>query len=90
MFIFRVLIHFCIAWLLTDRADVSGSSNNEKFIFKSSLVRVSVLKKPNSDSSGNKASKGEETKQEAELNETVRSNGLQSLCQQYESDDEDV
>ena len=75
--------------ILTDKAGVSGSSNNGKSIFKSPLVRVSILKKPAADSNGSKANEGEETNQKADHNQTVRSTGLQSLCQLYQSDEDD-
>ncbi|XP_027064923.1 uncharacterized protein [Coffea arabica] len=72
-----------------DKAGVSGSSNNGKSIFKSPLVRVSIVKKPAADSNGSKANEGEETNQKADHNQIVRSTGLQSLCQLYQSDEDD-
>ncbi|KAL3503022.1 hypothetical protein ACH5RR_037471 [Cinchona calisaya] len=69
-----------------DQADVFGSSNDGKFIFRSQLVRVSIQKKPLPDSNGNKPR--EKPNQEGEHNETCRSYDLQSLCQ-YGSDEDD-
>ncbi|KAL3508844.1 hypothetical protein ACH5RR_028245 [Cinchona calisaya] len=72
-----------------EKADVSGSSRDGKFIFKSPVVRVSILKKPPPESNGNIQREVEETKTECGGSGTVRSNGLQSLCQQYDSSDDD-
>lgn len=50
------------------------------------LMRVSVLKKPLADSTGSNSSKREENKEEAEVNSNLTSKVLESLCQNYESD----
>ena len=58
-----------------------GTSSSSKFIFKSSSIRVSVIKKP--------PTKEEESRQEKKHNATnIASNGLQSLYQHYESEEE--
>ncbi|KAF8398145.1 hypothetical protein HHK36_017071 [Tetracentron sinense] len=62
--------------------------NGGKFIFKSPSVRVSVVKKPFPPSSGILPAKKEENKQE-EPKINVSGTGLQSLCQNYESDESD-
>ncbi|KAK4420633.1 Splicing factor YJU2 [Sesamum alatum] len=84
-----------------DNAGANGASNNGKFIFKSSSVRVSIVKKSAADSNGNKpskesgkqdtqstAAKEEKEKKDAEST-AVTSIGLQSLCQQYGSDEDE-
>ncbi|XP_075102427.1 uncharacterized protein LOC107800801 [Nicotiana tabacum] len=63
-----------------------ASSSDGKIIFKSSSVKISVDKKPPSDSNSKKTVEGNQ--QEAEKT-GVTSNGLLSLCQQYESDEDD-
>ncbi|KAL8510645.1 hypothetical protein ACS0TY_017456 [Phlomoides rotata] len=69
----------------------AGASENGKFIFKSSAVKVSIIKKPASKSNGNKPS--EERMQDAESKEkqgaVPTSMGLQSLCVLYGSDEDD-
>ncbi|CAI9759346.1 unnamed protein product [Fraxinus pennsylvanica] len=62
------------------------SRNNGKFILKSSSVTVSIVKKPLPDFNSNKAGKEEPKNQEAE---SIASSGLQSLCQQYGSNEDD-
>ncbi|CAA3017727.1 Hypothetical predicted protein [Olea europaea subsp. europaea] len=66
--------------------DSFKSRNNGKFILKSSSVTVSILKKPLPDSNSNKAGKEEPKNQEAG---SIASSGLQSLCQQYGSNEDD-
>uniref|UniRef100_A0A1S4ARZ8 Coiled-coil domain-containing protein 94 homolog n=1 Tax=Nicotiana tabacum TaxID=4097 RepID=A0A1S4ARZ8_TOBAC len=63
-----------------------ASSSDGKIIVKSSSVKISVDKKPPSDSNSKKTVEGNQ--QEAEKT-GVTSNGLLSLCQQYESDEDD-
>ncbi|KAK6132505.1 hypothetical protein DH2020_033714 [Rehmannia glutinosa] len=80
-----------------DNAGFRGPSDNGKFIFKSSSVRVSIVKKSAADSNGNKARKEETEKQTAQstgVNEDkekqdATSTGLLSLCQQYGSDEDE-
>ncbi|GMP66257.1 hypothetical protein CsSME_00026683 [Camellia sinensis var. sinensis] len=55
-----------------------------KFIFKSPSVRVSVVRKPSSASNSNGPAKHEE-----DHKTNVSSSGLMSLCQNYESDEDD-
>ncbi|KAF5948707.1 hypothetical protein HYC85_014664 [Camellia sinensis] len=55
-----------------------------KFIFKSPSVRVSVVRKPSSASNSNGPAKHEE-----DHKANVSSSGLMSLCQNYESDEDD-
>ncbi|CAA3013887.1 Hypothetical predicted protein [Olea europaea subsp. europaea] len=66
--------------------DSFKSRNNGKFILKSSSVTVSILKKPLPNSNSNKAGKKEPKNQEAG---SIASSGLQSLCQQYGSNEDD-
>ncbi|XP_016487637.1 uncharacterized protein LOC107807710 [Nicotiana tabacum] len=63
-----------------------ASSSDGKIIFKSSSVKISVVKKPPSDSNSKKTVEGNQ--QEAEKTGGT-SNGLLWLCQQYESDEDD-
>ncbi|RVW88684.1 Coiled-coil domain-containing protein 94-like [Vitis vinifera] len=75
-----------------DRPNKKGSSgqNDAKFIFKSSSVKVSVVKRPVVASKGDNLAKLEERKQEEEKEpkNDGTSTGLQSLCQYYESDED--
>ncbi|KAL2483490.1 hypothetical protein Fot_44934 [Forsythia ovata] len=71
-----------------DSMQGSGASDSGKFIFKSSSFTVSILKKPLPDPNSNKPEKEEPKNQEAGPT-TVASSGLQSLCQQYGSDEDD-
>lgn len=65
-----------------------GASSAPKHIFKSSLVRVSVVRKPSSASNSNRpANQASKPTEEHKTNAT--STGLLSLCQNYESDEED-
>nr|GMC82002.1 coiled-coil domain-containing protein 94 homolog [Ipomoea batatas] len=80
-----------------DKAVGKGDSGNEKFIFKSSSVKVAVVKKKSLASSSKEIVEEEKldiedegkAKQEEEEPSSLKSNGLLSLCQQYESDDDD-
>ncbi|CAA0809547.1 Family of unknown function (DUF572 [Striga hermonthica] len=86
-----------------DNARARGAPDKGKFLFKSSSVRVSIVKKPTAESKGKKlteetvkgdeqcpaANKDEEEKQDAQ-HTSVTSSGLQSLCQMYGSDEDDV
>ncbi|KAM7490461.1 hypothetical protein LguiA_033382 [Lonicera macranthoides] len=66
---------------LTKTSILDGSKKkgeSGQFLFKSSSVKVSVLRKPLPASSSNPPAKEED-----------KSNGLQSLCQQYDESDED-
>lgn len=67
----------------------SRAQRGEKFIFKSSSVRVAVVTKRVPSPSGNASEKTEEIKpnETSEVNEP-RSTGLLSLCQNYDSDEE--
>ncbi|MCD7454963.1 hypothetical protein HAX54_026622 [Datura stramonium] len=69
-------------WSNNNRDNASSSSSGT---FKSSSVKLSVVKKSPSDSNRKKIEEG--NKQEAEKQ---TSNGLLSLCQQYDSSDEDI
>lgn len=70
-----------------DKMQVSGVSDSGKFIFKSPTITVSILKKPLPDSTSNKPAKEKPKNQETGPT-AVASSGLQSLCQQYGSDDD--
>nr|GLL24563.1 coiled-coil domain-containing protein 94 homolog [Ipomoea trifida] len=80
-----------------DKAVGKGDSGNEKFIFKSSSVKVAVVKKKSLASSSKEIVEEEKldiedegkAKQVEEEPTSLKSNGLLSLCQQYESDDDD-
>ncbi|KAK9268796.1 hypothetical protein L1049_000560 [Liquidambar formosana] len=86
-----------------DTTGGSGAPNDAKFIFKSSSVRVSVVRKPALATSGSNLTKQDENKQEELRNlskpdenkqgEERKTNeasiGLQSLCQNYKSDEDD-
>ncbi|KAL2552448.1 hypothetical protein Fot_06067 [Forsythia ovata] len=67
-----------------DNMQGCGACDVGKFIFKSSSVTISILKKPLPDSNGNKQKNEEEAGPT-----TVASSGLQPLCQQYGSDEDD-
>ncbi|GFP78723.1 coiled-coil domain-containing protein 94 homolog [Phtheirospermum japonicum] len=75
------------------KASVDSSDNRPekgKFIFKSSAVRVSVVKKSGAaDSNGNNPRKDDKEKQDPEPTTAVTSGGLQSLCQLYGTDEDD-
>ncbi|KAL2532268.1 Family of unknown function (DUF572) [Abeliophyllum distichum] len=66
-----------------DNMQGCGACDSGKFIFKSSSVTISILEKPLPNSNGNKQ------KNEEAGPTTVASSGLQSLCQQYGSDEDD-
>ncbi|KAL6553521.1 hypothetical protein OROGR_007363 [Orobanche gracilis] len=85
-----------------DTARVRGVSGDGTFIFKSSSVRVSAVKKTGADSNGNKRRKGDIEKQNPQFtavkegkekhdaeSTAVTSFGLQSLCQLYGSDEDE-
>nr|GMC90642.1 coiled-coil domain-containing protein 94 homolog [Ipomoea batatas] len=80
-----------------DKAVGNGDSGKEKFIFKSSSVKVAVVKKKSLASSSKEIVEEEKldiedegkAKQEEEEPTSLKSNGLLSLCKQYESDDDD-
>ncbi|KAF5940533.1 hypothetical protein HYC85_021700 [Camellia sinensis] len=61
----------------------SRALGDGKFIFKSPSVRVSVVRKPSLASNSNGPAKHEEHKA------NVSSSGLMSVCQNYESDEDD-
>ncbi|XP_059275348.1 uncharacterized protein LOC132029942 [Lycium ferocissimum] len=77
------------------KASSTGSSKNEdkasasdnKIILKSSSVKISIVKKPVSDSNSKKAFEG--NKQDAQSTGAATSSSLLSLCQQYDSDEDD-
>ncbi|GFY97523.1 coiled-coil protein [Actinidia rufa] len=67
-----------------ERSVASVAPGGSKFLFKSPKVTVSVVKKPSS-ASNNKGP----AKQKEEHKSKVSSIALQSLCQNYESDEDD-
>ncbi|KAL6999326.1 hypothetical protein U1Q18_000486, partial [Sarracenia purpurea var. burkii] len=66
---------------------VSSSQGDNKLIFKSSTVQVSVVRKPHL--APNKPAKPEDKQEELEHKADFTSGGLQSLCQNYGSDEDD-
>ncbi|KAK4364852.1 hypothetical protein RND71_016210 [Anisodus tanguticus] len=64
-----------------------ASSSDNKIILKSSSVKISIVKKPVSDSNSKKTV--EENKQDSQSTGAAPSSGLLSLCQQYDSDEDD-
>lgn len=85
-----------------DKAMRKGDQSNEKVIFKSSSIKVAVVKKQYLDSSTKNSvrekkqevtvttnTNPEDEKQKEDEPASLKSNGLLSLCQQYESDDDD-
>ncbi|CAN4076472.1 unnamed protein product [Withania somnifera] len=64
-----------------------ASTSDNKIILKSSSVKLSVVKKPVSGSNIKKTVEG--NKQDAESTGAATSSGLLSLCQQYDSDEDD-
>lgn len=68
---------------LTDKASIGDS----KIILKSSSVKISIVKKPVSHS--NSKQTVEVNKQDSQSTDAATSSGLLSLCQQYDSDDDD-
>lgn len=97
------LLSMFIIWLLTGNQNGPEAPTDAKFTLKSSTVRVSIVKKP-VVAEGNKSAEGEDKKQleeevqnstkaddekqEEENKTNATSNVLQSLCQNYDSDDE--
>ncbi|KAG6755135.1 hypothetical protein POTOM_040950 [Populus tomentosa] len=75
-----------VPWLSTENSSASGTQNDGKPKFRSPLIRISVKKKPDAVSDRNKP---EENKQVEQSTANDPSIGLQSLCQNYDSDDED-
>lgn len=75
---------------MTEKPSGSGGSNDAKFVFKSSTVRVSVVKKPVVASESDKSEKpvvaSESDGSEKPVN---NSNVLLSLCQNYDCDDDE-
>lgn len=77
------------------KASITDSSKNKdkaspsdgKVILKFSAVKISIVKKPVSDSSCKKTVEG--NKQDAQSTGAATSSGLLSLCQQYDSDEDD-
>ncbi|KAF3626000.1 Coiled-coil domain-containing protein 94 [Capsicum annuum] len=65
--------------------DTALASDN-KFILKSSAVKISIVKKPVSDSNSKKTVEGNK---HAQSTGAATSSGLLSLCQQYDSDEDD-
>ncbi|KAL9346248.1 hypothetical protein Peur_061101 [Populus x canadensis] len=70
----------------SENSSASGTQNDGKPKFRSPLIRISVKKKPVAVSDRNKP---EENKQVEQSTANDPSIGLQSLCQNYDSDDED-
>eukprot|EP00258_Populus_trichocarpa_P000662 XP_002298914.3 coiled-coil domain-containing protein 94 homolog [Populus trichocarpa] len=64
----------------------SGTKNDSKPSFGSQMIRISVIKKPVASSDSNKPVENKQV-EESKGNDT--STGLQSLFQNYDSDDED-
>lgn len=95
------LLFWDIWWLNSDRNSFWGISNpifmtyltdkasagDSKIILKSSSVKISIVKKPVSDSNSKQTVEG--NKQDAQSTGAATSSGLLSLCQQYDSDDDD-
>lgn len=75
---------------ISDASDSQGGpSKDRKLLFKSPSVIITVKKKSGKDSSSNKPMVSEKINQEMEQDKVVSDTGLQSLCQQYGSDDDD-
>ncbi|XP_049362277.1 uncharacterized protein LOC125826968 [Solanum verrucosum] len=64
-----------------------ASAGDSKIILKSSSIKISIVKKPVLDS--NSKQTVEVNKQDAQSTGAATSSGLLSLCQQYDSDDDD-
>lgn len=64
-----------------------ASAGDSKIILKSSSVKIAVVKKPVSDSNSKQTVEG--NKQDAQNTGAATSSGLLSLCQQYDSDEDD-
>ncbi|GAB4854822.1 hypothetical protein Ancab_023405 [Ancistrocladus abbreviatus] len=76
---------------LLDHSKSKEDPDRGKFILKSSTVRVSVVRKtiPTSESNKDQTAAKEDSKQEQQHESSTNSNGLQSLCQNYHSDEDD-
>lgn len=89
--------------MFTEKPSDSGASSDAKSVLKFSTVRISIVKKPVVATESDKPQKpedkiqnGEDGKDLAKLDEkkqvrnntNVASNGLQSLCQYDDSDEE--
>ncbi|KAG6793701.1 hypothetical protein POTOM_002917 [Populus tomentosa] len=75
-----------VLWLSTENSSGSGTRNDSKPSFGSPMIRISVIKKPVASSDSNKPVENKQV-EESKSNDT--STGLQSLFQNYDSDDED-
>lgn len=75
-----------VLWLPTENSSGSGTKNDSKPSFGSPMIRISVIKKPVASSDSNKPVENKQV-EESKGNDT--STGLQSLFQNYDSDDED-
>lgn len=64
-----------------------ASAGDSKIILKSSSVKIAVVKKPVLDSNSKQTVEG--NKQDAQNTGAATSSGLLSLCQQYDSDEDD-
>ncbi|XP_031405133.1 splicing factor YJU2 isoform X2 [Punica granatum] len=75
----------------SNKGNPNGSRDNgdTKFVFGSSTVRVSVVKKPAPTSAQNDSAKVEESKKDGVDKLVSAESGLLSLCQSYGSDDDD-
>ncbi|GAB4849234.1 hypothetical protein Ancab_004045 [Ancistrocladus abbreviatus] len=76
---------------LLDHSKSKEDPDRGKFILKSSTVRVSVVRKPipTSESNNDQTAAKEDSKQEWQHESNTNSTGLQSLCQNYDSDEDD-
>ncbi|KAG6790331.1 hypothetical protein POTOM_006480 [Populus tomentosa] len=75
-----------VLWLSTENSSGSGTRNDSKPSFGSPMIRISVIKKPVASSDSNQPVENKQV-EESKGNDT--STGLQSLFQNYDSDDED-
>lgn len=66
----------------------NGNASKPKFIIKTPSVTLTVVKKAASSSTA-KDQKKDESKQEQDPKTSGMTTGLQSLCQNYESDESD-
>ena len=73
--------------VLTENGNASNAPK-PKFIIKTPSMTLKVVKKPVSSSIA-KDQKKEESKQEQDPKTSGMTTGLQSLCQNYESDESD-
>ncbi|KAK9127507.1 hypothetical protein Syun_016304 [Stephania yunnanensis] len=77
--------HYCSQDHDLDRSDVTDTTKNHKVVFQSPAIKVSVVKRE--VRSGEISKAGEQKKQDGELNASSSSAGLQSLMQNYDTDE---